>query len=269
MNSVSNNQIFQDSTILNSLRQVSKRANEEFPRDRVWEHFARAMGLPLQEGIPVYQQVNRAIKNINSELLRRLRVTQDKEEKALTYGLIQEKIEEIRSTSPTCNQIINRQELLMRTAFDDGSNFVNDDDVAATQHKHSANEEWVDFRGVYLQKNIELFDHLIGDYKVDKLQKINLSNNSLKTVPEHLYKSRHCIQKLDLSNNQIKKLPEWFREMDKLEYLFLNDNLFEEIPQEMPYGCQAFLEGNPVFEDGSTASQPPKRIKLDEEASGY
>ena len=61
----------------------------------------------------------------------------------------------------------------------------------------------------------------------------NLYNENLTKVPDIVRAYKKSITHLNLNKNSLTELPKWIEELEKLEGLFLADNLFEQFPRNI------------------------------------
>jgi hypothetical protein len=66
-----------------------------------------------------------------------------------------------------------------------------------------------------------------GDIEIST---VDLSNCSLRSIPEELYQLRDHAELINLGGNELSSLPPWIAEFSKLKILFFANNNFEEIP---------------------------------------
>ncbi len=96
------------------------------------------------------------------------------------------------------------------------------------------------------------------------LETIDISQNSLRRLPESVFAHTRRLTRVDLSHNQLQSLSGVFVDLYALEELLLNDNLLLTLTDDWfrnaPNLRVIHLENNVIFDIDENALQPLKRL---------
>ena len=96
------------------------------------------------------------------------------------------------------------------------------------------------------------------------LETIDVSQNSLRRLPESIFAHTRRLTRVDLSQNQLQSLSGVFVDLYALEELLLNDNLLLTLTDDWfrnaPNLRVIHLENNVIFDIDENALQPLKRL---------
>ncbi|KIF50330.1 hypothetical protein M445_00410 [Vibrio owensii 47666-1] len=96
--------------------------------------------------------------------------------------------------------------------------------------------------------NLGYFPEWVCEYPF--LERLTITGNQIKEIPECIEKLSGTLVTLDVGNNEITKLPSCIGQFKKLENLFIYNNLIKELPSEVG-SCSSMKvihgDGNPDF----------------------